>query len=125
MNHMHDNQRGSIILYAMLTMSVMLAIGLTLNSLFISKLRQSTAARNTMVALYTADSAAEECLYAARTNTKNIQLTMQNGATFTIVSIAPGNPDVTADCSALGSSSFGFRATGAFRGVSRTLEITQ
>ncbi len=120
-----DSQRGSIILYAMLTMSVMLAIGLTLNSLFISKLRQATAARNTMVALYAADSAAEACLYSARTAMPGNALVMQNGATFAIISTAAGNPDITGDCSTLGSSSFGFRATGTFRGVSRTLEINQ
>ena|ERR1051326_4488443 len=123
----HVNQRGSVILYAMLSMAVMLAIGLTLNSLFISRLRSAAQARSSIDALYAADSAAELCLYEARHGTviPSPRLQLDNGATFQITLLAPGQPDITADCSALGTASFGFRATGTFRGVRRTLEVTQ
>lgn len=117
-------QRGSILLYAMLTMSVMLAIGLTLNSLFISKLHSAASIRDSIAALYAADSAAERCLYETRSGTTD-SLTMSNGAAFQLTSTAPGQPDITADCSVLGGASFGFRATGTYRGVRRTLEISQ
>ena len=117
------NQKGSIIIYALLTMSVMLAAGLTLTELFVSKLRLAVQARNTMVALYAADSATELCLYEARQLVDEQPLTFGEGATYRIADM--GGVDVTADCTALGSASFGFRATGLFRGVSRTLEITQ
>lgn len=117
-------ERGSVIIYALLTMSVMLAIGLTLNSLFISKLKSAAQARNSIAALYAADSATELCLYDARAKASDT-MTLSNGAAFKIVSTAPGQPDVTAGCMTLGTASFGFRATGTFRGVSRTLEISQ
>ena len=121
----NKSQQGSIVLYAMLTMASMLAIGLTLNTLFIGKLKNAAAARDSIAAVYVADSAAEKCLYEARLNDSQSPLTFANGATYTVTSNAPSNPDVTDDCASLGSSSFGFRATGTYRGVSRTLEISQ
>jgi hypothetical protein len=122
-----SSQRGSVILYAMLSMSVMLAIGLTLNSLFIAKLRSSSQSRSSIQALYAADSATELCLYEARTSTAESapRMPLPAGMTFQITALDAGQTDVTADCSTLGSSSFGFRATGTFRGIRRTLEITQ
>ncbi len=123
-NDQHKNERGSVILYAMLTMSAMLAIGLTLNSLFLNKFKAAMEQRNSVVAIYAADSAVEMCLYEARTHTNAPTLVMDNGATIDIVNLV-GQTDITSDCSVLGSSSFGFRATGMYRGVSRALEINQ
>jgi hypothetical protein len=118
------SERGSIIVYAMLTMSVMLAIGLTLNALFVSKLRAAASARNTMVSLYTADGAAELCLYEARSQQNIDNPVFESGATFAITNTAD-NSDITDDCTVLGVDSFGFQATGRYRGTSRTLEIGQ
>lgn len=118
------DERGSVILYAMLTMSAMLAIGLTLNSLFLNKFKAALEQRDSVVAIYAADSAVEMCLYEARTGTNDPALIMDNGAIINLEGLA-GQGDITADCSALGSSSFGFRASGTYRGVRRALEITQ
>jgi hypothetical protein len=118
-------ERGSIILYAMLTMASMLAISLTLTALFVSKLQSAAAARDSIGALYAADSAAEKCLYESRQNKQQPPMTFSNSATYAITSDAAGNPLVTDNCNTLGSSSFGFRTTGTYRGVSRTLEISQ
>ena len=124
------NQRGSIIIYAMVTMTAMLAIGVTLSGLFVGKLRAAAAARDSTGAVYAADSAVELCLYEARqaTNQPNPSFegkpdTLSNGSTFQIINVATGD-DITDDCSALGDT-FQFRATGMNRGVRRTLEITQ
>lgn len=116
-------QRGSVLIYAMLTMTVMLAIGLTLTSLFVSKLRAAAATRNAMVALYAADSATEMCLYEARTAADDNPLVLDEGVSFTITDGT--NMEITEDCSVIGSASFGFRANGNFRGARRTLEISQ
>lgn len=127
MNHITRNianEKGSVILYAMLTMSSMLAIGLTLNSLFLNKFKAALEQRDSVVAIYAADSAVEMCLYEARTATNDLPLVMDNGAIVSVEGVN-GQGDVTDDCSALGSSSFGFRATGSYRGVRRTLEIDQ
>ena len=117
------SQQGQILLYAMLTMSVMLAAGLSLNSLFISKLRSAASARDATVALFAADSAAEACLYEARTLKQDSPLVMINGATYAVVDVSSGT-DITADCSKLGAT-YTFRATGNYRGSSRALEISQ
>jgi hypothetical protein len=123
-----QSQRGSVILYAMLAMAVMLAIGLTLNALFISKLRSASQARDSIVALYAADSATELCLYESRTLTSEpsprLQFTALQGVAFDIINMA-NQQDISADCSVLSSGSFTFRATGTYRGARRTLEITQ
>ncbi len=125
----HSLQRGSILIYAMLTMSAMLAIGLTLTGLFVGKLKSAGEARNSTLAIYAADSAVEKCLYEAREKKKTDPqlpvMVFTSGATYKITSADIGNTDVTLDCSALGSASFGFRATGEYRGVRRTLEISQ
>jgi hypothetical protein len=123
--HSTNTQRGSILIYTMLTMTVMLGIGLTLTSLFISKLRSAAGARNATVALYTADSAVEMCLYEARAGVDDLPLDMANDAMFTVITADGSDTDITDDCSAVGSGSFAFRATGLFRGSSRTLEISQ
>jgi Tfp pilus assembly protein PilX len=115
-------QRGSMLIYAMLTMSVMLAVGITLNALFVSKLRLANAERNTIVALYAADSGAEECIYEYRTGTDEPALTMDNGATVTITDIASGT--TVTDCSTQLTPPEQFRSTGAFRGATRALEIS-
>lgn len=119
-----NRQRGSIIIYAMLTMAAMLAIGLTLNSLFLGKLRLSVAARDSVVALYAADSAVEKCLYEARQNTDLDPMVFSNKADYTVVQI-PANLSVKDKCSSLGDKTFQFRATGEYRGVRRSLEISQ
>jgi hypothetical protein len=104
----------------------MLAIGLTLTSLFLSKLRSAAAARNATAALYAADSAVEMCLYEARAGVDDPPLVFLSGATFTITEVAPGEPDISDDCSGFGGvATFSFRAQGLFRGSARTLEITQ
>ncbi len=121
-----DTQRGSVILYAMLTMASMLAIGLTINALFLGKFKSAAAARNSTMAMYIADSAVEMCLYEARSEGAQPPLVFQDpAATYSITNDRDGGSDVTADCSVLGSMSFGFHATGTDRGVSRTLEINQ
>jgi len=129
-NRRTTTERGSILVYTMLTMASMLAIGLTLNALFISKFRLAAAARNATVALYAADSGVEMCLYEARTMTDDSPLVLGNGASLKILDAAPGNADITDDCSSLAglgtaSQPFGFQSTGTFRGTTRALEISQ
>lgn len=134
MNIRMAHQRGSIIIYAMLTMSAMLAIGLTLSGLFIGKLRSAANARNSTIAIYAADSAVEKCLYEARQQPADgdkPSLTFEyTGADYEIRGTdeqdgAPTDGDITADCRSLNTNLFNFKATGIYRGVRRTLEITQ
>jgi hypothetical protein len=121
-------QRGSIIVYALLTMSTMLAIGLTLSGLFIGKLRSASSARNSANAIYVADSAVEKCLFEARKAKDMPPLEFADTAVlYEIVGGDEGEPeaDIKDDCESMDSGLFRFRATGIYRGVRRTLEITQ
>ena len=118
------SQRGSIIVYTMMTMAVMLAVGVTLTGLFIGKLKRARAAQDSTIAIYTADSAAERCLYEARTGIQaSPPLTLMSDAAYSIMSNAV---DVTSDCSAIGGSgTFTIRVIGTYHGISRALEINQ
>ena len=121
------NRDGSVLIYSMLIMSVILAIGIGLNAVFLKNLEGVRQARDSTTALYAADTGVELCLYEARSNSdvpNDPDVILQSGATFVIADVADGS-DITADCSVLGSGSFGFRATGVFRDSSRALEIGQ
>ena len=112
-----------MLIYAMLTMLVMLSIGITLNALFINKLRFATATRNATVALYAADSGAELCLYEFRAGSDDPDVIMDNGATIVLVDVDSGA--TVTDCSSeLTGSPEQFRSTGQFRGSARALEIS-
>jgi hypothetical protein len=111
-----------MLVYAMLTMSVMLAIGITLNALFVNKLRLSAAARNTIAALYAADTGAELCLYEFRTGSDAPAVTMANGADIRLFDVKTGAP--ITDCSSeLTGDPAQFRSVGQFRGSTRALEV--
>ncbi len=118
-------QRGSILIYSMLTMTAMLAIGLTLSSLFLGKMKIAASARDSVVAFYVADSAVEKCLYEARLGADQPGIIFSNEATYTIVDMGGIAGDVTDNCSVLGNASFHFQATGTYRGVRRSLELSQ
>lgn len=117
-------QQGSVLVYSLLIMSVIMAIGIGMNAVFLRNLENVRQARESVVALYAADAATELCLYEVRsaTDVDESALLFTEGATFRIVEIGGG--DVTADCNALSSSSFQFRATGVYRDASRALEIS-
>ncbi len=119
-----NQQRGSILIYSMMTMAVMLAIGTALSGLFVARLKRVGAVSHAVRAIDAADSAAERCLYEARHAVVE-NLTMTNGATYAIVGGPLLTIDVTADCSSLATASFQFRATGTYQGATRALEISQ
>ncbi|MEK7194862.1 MAG: hypothetical protein AAB667_01255 [Patescibacteria group bacterium] len=121
------NQRGSIIIFSVIILTVVTAATMTLTAIFVPKIRTVGETINSAVAIYSADSAAEMCLYEARQQptTKNPRPLMTNGATFTIASLSASPLDITPDCTILGSGSFEFRAVGTYNGVSRALELTQ
>jgi Tfp pilus assembly protein PilX len=131
MNHLRQ-QQGSVIVFSVLLLAVILTISLGMLTLFIPKLRTAADTVNSTIAIYAADSAAEMCIYELRkavnyndpASTMN-DATLDNAAGFTIQNINPPSTYVQADCSPIGTSSYNFRAVGTYRGVSRALEITQ
>lgn len=126
MANSHNNQRGSVIIFALLMMVVMLAVGLTLIGIFLPKVKSIAGTVNSTVALFAADSASEMCLYETRKNqtVSRNGFILTQGESFTIASLSAQPVDVTGDCKVLGQK-FRFRAVGTFRGVSRALEVGQ
>lgn len=120
-------QRGSIIIFSVLILTVVTAATMTLTAIFVPKIRTVGETVNSAVAIFAADSAAEMCLYEARQQPTTLvtRPLMTNDSTFTIASISASPLDITTDCTILGSGSFGFRAVGTYNGVSRALELTQ
>jgi hypothetical protein len=117
-----------VLIYAMLTMATMLAIGLTLSGLFISKLKLSGSARDSVAAIYIADSGVERCLYEARRSLPVGTMELPLEATLRIVDMSDGD-EVTTDCTAadlvVTDGAFSFQSIGTFRSVQRSLEISQ
>lgn len=116
-------KQGSILIYSLMMMSVILAVGIGMNAIFLRNLQNVRQARDSVTALYVADSGTELCLYEARSGTDS-DIVLPPEATLAIKNIADG-ADVTSSCVSIASISFGFRATGTFRDASRALEISQ
>ncbi len=113
-----QKSKGSIIIFTVLMLSVILAITLTLTRIFIPRIRSITEATDSLGAIYAADSAIEWCLYSNRSkNPLLAQPVMANGATYQIFS---GN----SPSSCPGGGPINYRTVGTFRGVSRSFEIS-
>ena len=124
---MKHHQRGSMILYALFMIAAMLASTMALMRIYLPKLKSINEAVSSTVAILAADAASEACLYEARKQPASplTRPILTNGATFKIASLSAAPVDITNDCKPLSGSSFQFRATATFRGVTRALEVTQ
>ncbi len=111
--NLNNNQRGSILVYAVLMLASILAIALSLAGIFLPKIRSITnAGANSIAAIYAADSATEWCLYTSRGGTPSLSApTMTNGATYTI------SP---ASCAV---ATLDHQIVGTYRNVSRSFQV--
>lgn len=113
------NQKGSILIYAILTMIVIMGIGLTLVAIFLPKIRLISESINAVNAVFAADSAIEWCLFWQRgySHPGATALSLDSGASFGVYwnwsSIASCNP----------SQELNHQAVGSYRGVGRTFEV--
>ena len=113
-----QNEAGSILLFSVLMLGIMLGITLTLASIFIPKIRTISETANSIKALYAADSGLEWCVYKNRfPSSVESQPTMANGSTFALYS--DGSP---ADCTI---QPLNYRSVGTYGGVSRSLEASE
>ena len=106
---------GVVILFSILTIGVLLSIVLTLSAIFIPKVRLSGETRNSVGALYAAESGIEWCLYTNRIGPVSLPV-MANGASYT-----DGNGGAldSSDCAASP-----IKVLGAFRAVTRAFEVS-
>lgn len=107
-------QNGSAIIFALLLMGIMLLISTTLAAVFIPKINLAVKAKNSVGAIYAAESGVEWCLYVARISPSAVAPTMANGAIYTNNSetaLLPSN------CVSP------LRVIGSYQGVSRAIEV--
>lgn len=113
-------QKGSILIFSVLMLGVILTITLTLANTLLPRLRSIGEATSSVSAIYAADSAVEWCLYTQRGRVPAVsQPTMANGATYTITyGSSPGT------C-APGESPLNHTITGTYRDVTRAFKIEE
>lgn len=113
-------ERGSILIFAVLMLSVILTITLTLASIFAPKLRSISETANSVKAIYAADSALEWCLYNNRYPLAPIlSPVMSNNASYKIYDT--GGTEV-ANCA---TQPLDYRTVGSYSGVNRSFEVTE
>lgn len=107
---------------AVLFISFLLLITITLSAIFIPKIHSLFQVKNSTPALYAADSALEWCLYVARLTPPAATPSppvMANGSDYKNGLTTPSPaPLAAADCKALT-----IKAVGTYQGVSRSLQI--
>ncbi|MDP3731121.1 MAG: hypothetical protein Q8R34_01350 [bacterium] len=105
-------EKGVIIIFTAILLGILVSISLGLAAIFTPKIQLVTEVKNSVGALFAAESGLEWCLYnnqIAPSPTPPPPV-MANGATYQLT---------PADCS--GST---FKSVGTFRGVTRAFEVT-
>lgn len=115
-----NNQRGSIIIFTVLLLAVMMTIVLASLGGFAVSQRSAAQATEAVIALFGADSAAEFCLYEARRGAADLVFTDPD-LSYELIDIATGIP--LTNCENQGAAAF--RAQGIYRGTGRALELGQ
>lgn len=117
----NKTQKGSILIFSVLMLGVILMITLALGNILLPKLKTTSNYINSTAAGYAADSALEWCLYTQRGKLPAIgQPTMANGATFAIY--YPGSANTLATCAPT-ETPLNHRVVGTYRGVSRSFIV--
>lgn len=114
-----NKEKGSIIIFTLLTTASILTITLTLVNIFIPRLRAISESQNSATAIYAADTAMEWCLYIAREKPAVPQPTMSTGATYVIYD------STGAETLCPAGEELNYRSVGTFRGVSRSFEVEE
>lgn len=113
-------QQGSILIFSVLMLGVILTITLGLANIFLPRLRASSDAIGSVSAIYAADSAVEWCLYTQRSKSPALaQPILSNGATYTIMFGAS-----VASCAPT-ESPLNHSITGTYRDITRAFKIEQ
>ena len=115
-----QEEKGSILIFSVLMLGVILTITLALGNIFLPRLRTSTEAINSVAAIYTADSALEWCLHEQRARTPSVSVpTMSITATY-VIYFGSG----LASCTPA-ETPLNHRAVGTYRGVTRSLDMVE
>lgn len=103
------------LLLSILITGILLSMVLTLSAIFIPKLKLAVETKNSVSAIYAAETGVEWCLYVNRVNSSQLPPIMTNGATFTD---QDGDTLDAADC-----ATSPVKVIGVYRGITRAYEI--
>lgn len=113
-----NKQSGSVIIFSVLMLGVIITITLALGNIFLPRLRTSTETINSVAALYSADSALEWCLHQQRGRLPSVDTpTISIGGTYILYFGAGLASCVPAE------NPLNHRSVGIYRGVTRSLDI--
>lgn len=116
-----NKQDGSILIFSVLMLGVILTITLALGNIFLPRLRTSTEAVNSIAAVYTADSALEWCLHEQRARPPSVgaPTISLTGATY-VIYFGSGLSSCTP-----AETPLNHRAVGTYREVTRSLDLVE
>ena len=116
---LNKKEKGSILIYSILTLIVISGIGLTLVAVFLPKLKLISESTDTINAIFAADSAIEWCLFWQRgySHPSAVNLSLDNEASFSVY----WNWSQVVSCNP--SQGIGHQAVGRYRGIGRTFEV--
>lgn len=117
-------QRGSILIFSVLLMGIIMSITLVLSNIFLPKIRVASEAVNSTIAAYAADSALERCIYFVRMPVAQRPgipppLAMSNGAT---VNVYRGQTSTLANCY---EPILNHRAVGTYNNITRSFIVQE
>lgn len=113
-NFKQQNESGSILLYTVLILNIILAISITLAGIFLPKIKViSQSGPDSIKAFYAADSAIEWCLYINKGKPPVNAPTMVNSSSYILI---------PSDCTI---KPLNHRAIGTYRTVSRALQVEE
>lgn len=116
-----QRQRGAALIVSVLYVAVMLAIVLALTAAILPKLRSSAVSKNSVAALYAAESGLEWCLYYYVLDADPGQLPQMNNEAE--ITNENGQPFDEADCAAL-QAHLPVKVLGTYNGTTRAFEIS-
>lgn len=117
------SQRGSILVFSLLIMSVIISITFAVLGIFLPKLKIAADPLKSAVALYAADSGIEWCLYINRGKPSPPLLPVIGNTGATVAVYYPANQFTQATCDPAVEITLNHRSVGTYQGVARSLEI--
>jgi hypothetical protein len=119
-------ERGAILVFSLIIMSLMISITFTVMGIFIPKLKIASDPIKSVIAYSVAENGLEWCLYVQRDNPLPPPLPSAitlNGDVASVVVYYPASGFTTATCSSASEPSMNHRAVGSYQGVARSFEI--
>ena len=120
-SHKNHKQAGSIILYTVLIMATVMMISISLMRILLPKVKVTSEAINSVIAIYAADSGMELCIISSRINSLPIPSLAQLNNSYMIPGVTIQSYPNPCPYSPIGSVSA--RTVGTYRGISRSLEV--